>query len=1357
MVQRITKSLGLAALLGLSPLIESQTMNWAPAGPVNTAGRARNMIVDNRDASGNTLFVGSTSSGVFTTTSRGAFWGPLDDQGTIRNISYMAQAPDGTIYAGTGEGFLRTGQKTKAQPGTGLYKLSNSNALTLVVSSAIVGTVINRVAVSPIQSNNIAITTNKGVWISTDGGANFNLASGIIVPTSTVSCGEDVKFDSNGILYCSIGSEIGAATSTSTASKIYKSSDPTLSLFSEITPTASILSDLNYGRIEIGISASNPNIIYASCANKNPDGSAAAAASLKAFYVSYNAGLTWGLIKMGSPQLDPLSNGGTLASGDYAHTLLVDPTNPDQVFFGSYSFYIFTRTRGVAGDSDSSPIGTWTKLGNPYAFNSQIYLHENIHDIKLIGSNPTMVYLVTDAGIYRSLDMTTVSQNLPPSFQPFYKGLVTGQFNSVSIERTPIGANSTSTVSGKKVDPYSGFIGGTGGNGMAYYSGTYNLVTKEVNYLFGDVYNSEYSKILPDAAFASVGDGRIYRSSNVKTSNPVVLNTNKYSGALSKVAPNPETFFNASGGKVNTGTPFKLWEYYGQNPSNPDSMYFYNDTLRFQATFETVSDLTTKTNFTFTAIRPSPYAIIDSIMVRTGTVTVPVTNYANSPAFNTGQDISLKPTNSVVTPTVVTYVIGTGASSTTITHTLVIYSGTNIASTGPVNTATASAPSVTLNTTNYGDVISVTFTAPPFATKTATSSNVNNATYYRVFATVYYKYKAGDVVNVVDNNISTLTNSYTATLPKAMNWRYPAPSYTIAATTNTAIQSPTYILTPGNISSPNPSFVVTPKNPSGVSSFTISTFGTYSLSAIPVTYSLVAITSTAITNPTYVLTPGNVTQTVAAFIVTPTVATVYTITATGSGTAAPESTTVNVASLYSISNSTATQGSPLFIVSPTVTTSYTLTGISSNTLIGANTSTTAGATAAKSTYTFGAAGGVQIAPNNKPMKMANRVSARLAMILNNGSNTGNQEAIVVCKSPLALNDPLSLVRVSQTGCQTDDAGGNPSTATIAVTGKPTLLEWSKNGTEIYYATDANKVYRVSHINEIMDLSPSSFSGKFYSDIFKYTDPIGNSTLNPVSPYRTYLVGTFDKPITSLSVSKDDKTVVVTLNYPTATSSGTSGLVMLSKCADIRKTVNPLTDWERKDNSGFSNVITYCSLMEKGDSKKVFVGTDNGIFYTSDITTGVWTKANNGQLPNVQIFDIKQQVMEHWDCFNSGQIYVATNGRGVWTNNQFYEAHYVGIQEYQNSEWAKEESHLSLFPNPTNGNVNVAFQGLDGESATLQIMDISGRHVRTEDLGVIASGDMVYSFETTGMNAGVYIVNVSSTSGVKRVAKLIVAK
>ena len=151
---------------------------------------------------------------------------------------------------------------------------------------------------------------------------------------------------------------------------------------------------------------------------------------------------------------------------------------------------------------------------------------------------------------------------LPATFQPFYKGLITGQFNSVSIETFPLASNTEATANGSTVTPYSGFIGGTSGNGLTYFSGNYPLATQETNYLGGDVYNSEFSKILPGVALFTNNNGGIYRSSNIKSSDPNIVDVNVYSGVLSAIAPSSSGFSNST--YTSSGSPFKLWENYGQ-------------------------------------------------------------------------------------------------------------------------------------------------------------------------------------------------------------------------------------------------------------------------------------------------------------------------------------------------------------------------------------------------------------------------------------------------------------------------------------------------------------------------------------------------------------------------------------------------------------------------------------------------------------------------------------------------------------------------------------------------------------------------------------------------------------------------
>lgn len=1137
--KKLIKSLSILALSGLTVTMDAQTFNWSPAGPIYTAGRTRNMIVDKADASGNTLYVGSTTSGVFKSTDGGQNWFPLNDQGTVRNISYMSQAQDGTIYVGTGEGFLRPGQAVKAQPGTGLYKLNGIN-LTLVPGSVSTGTFINRIACDPTNAANIAISTNLGVFYSTNSGGTFTAAN-----TGTATgMGQDVKFDGNGNLYFSIGAVAGNSTNSST---VWKSDGPLSgsSLFADKTPVSSLLPNANYGRIELAVAPSNPNVVYASCANKYVNKSSA---TLLGLFVTYDGGANWGNILVGSTQLDPLSNGGSIASGDYSHVILVNPSNQNQLFVGGYRFYSFTRT----GGTDSSPIGTWQTAGSPFAFNSQFYLRENIHDIKIVGGNPTKFYFITDAGIYRSTDLANTS-NLPPSFQPFYKGLITGQFNSVSIDRYPNASNTPTAPNGTTITPYQTYIGGTAGNGLTYFSGNYPLVTKELTYQSGDIFNSEYSKILPKAAYFSSGSGLIFRSADVTTGTDNVVDYIQNTKTQNVLSLNVSTY-NLS------GVPFKLWENLGGGVP-PDSLIFYNDTA---VTRNTIPSLTTTTQFTFNIGRPQPAALIDSIVVRTTTVEIPATPAKVSiPSFSTvaSKTISIKLNQSY------TQASSTATMSAPI-QSLVGYTGA------------ASSFSVILNPATNLDQIYIALAAPLFTSQPASNPSVPNvADYIRIVATVYYKYPANSVIKIVDNSISTLSSTLTTNTPTSgtMSWN------------------------------------------------------------------------------TNVIVNGN-------------------------------------------------------------------------------------------------------SVKNPVLKLAQKTSARLALPF----YSAPLYSIRVSNSPLDLNAPLSFITVSQDKCLTTDATGAPTSNTINIVGKPTVLEWAKSGTYLYYATEAgsvNNVYRVSNITSLIDSTAKGYGGKLHTNVFTFSNTpapptytaTAFATPNPRSPYRTTLLGSFPNKITSISIGATDDNMVLTFDDASPT-----GTLVMSNTNDIRVSNFSNIGFTNKTTPVLSGLKTYCSLQEKSDSKKTFIGTDNGLFFTNDITQGTptWTNAGNNQLPNVQIFDLEQQTLNRWDSYNSGQIYVATNGRGIWTNSSFFVPMVVSVNEIPRSTF---ENNVSLFPNPTNGNVQVMFNGISGESAVISLFDINGRIVKTENLGKLNAGDVNYTFDTSNLTSGIYIVNITGDSGIKRVAKLIVTK
>jgi hypothetical protein len=1143
---KLTGVIALAAVL--SGELKAQTYTWSPAGPVLSAGRSRNMVVDRLNPS--VLYVGSVSSGIFTSTNSASTWIPVNDQDTVRNISYLAQSANGTIFAATGEGFLRQTAKSRAVVGSGLYKLQGSN-LVQVKPASVTGSVITRIACDPNNALNIAIAGSNGLLISTDGGTTFNQAQGAVPVTATALT---VHYDNAGNIYATASASLNSGYGF-IYNKVYKSVGGSLTGFVDITPPASLLPDINFGRIELGISKSNNNVIYASIAKPTTTANVSSA-SLYGFYVSKDGGNNWTLILEGSAQLDPLSNGGSSNSGDYAHCVTVNPLNEDQVYVGSYKFYTWTHTA-----SSSPDVGTWVRYGSEFAFGTPFYLRQNIHDIKIItsGSNVSATYFITDAGVYKSTD------NLF-SFQLFSKGLGTAQYNSIDITRFPKTAKNTVGTQTTLV-PYSGFIAATAGNGVSYFNGNYPSVTSELNYLSDDYFNAVYSKLSPNTAFFTSANSNIWVSPDITTGEPtplivshlgsqcgaaLAITSIDYRGISNGNSTTDETYANNSFNL--TGTPFKLWENLGRPAI--DSAIFFNDSVR--VLIPLTSTVGATTSYTVALIKPQPSAIIDKVVISTFTIAIAT---ATSGSCFANSNVSYT-TNSRATMEFV------GATTPTSLPSSYIL-------TGLTSTVVNSKNKLAIDALNLKDTIMFELPVNPLA---PIATSTANHQFVRVGVTVFYRYKAGAEIQINNVNISNLPFKDSITFASDVMW-------------------------------------------------TFNNAGTNSLSPV----------STA-----------------------------------------------------------------------------------------------------------------------APIKFKMKNNTRMAIL--------NDKGVLVSKRPLNTNDPQKFQIVSSTGALTT----NSSTFTagqMTLTGLPSVLEWAPNGKAIYFVTatlnptPTYKVYKVNVGASMYDFSIEDYKGAYYTGVVfgKRTTsaPFFTYTVNPNSPWRTTLIGTFSERVTNLAVSDDSKTLLVT-TAGQATNSALSKVYVSTPNIDTDNIDNTVVTFTDKTSTGLPLGPVYCALFEMTDNKRVLLGTDRGVYATNDITatTPTWSDAKNNLLPNVQIFDIRQQKMSSWDSYNSGIIYVATNGRGAWLNKNYLTQTVIGVEEH---ETIAKNTGLRVFPNPTNGNVTLSFFAADNESVVINVMDINGRVIKSEATKNIAYGYTDHTLSTDGLGNGVYIINVMSSKGINRVTKLIVSK
>jgi hypothetical protein len=78
---------------------------------------------------------------------------------------------------------------------------------------------------------------------------------------------------------------------------------------------------------------------------------------------------------------------------------------------------------------------------------------------------------------------------------------------------------------------------------------------------------------------------------------------------------------------------------------------------------------------------------------------------------------------------------------------------------------------------------------------------------------------------------------------------------------------------------------------------------------------------------------------------------------------------------------------------------------------------------------------------------------------------------------------------------------------------------------------------------------------------------------------------------------------------------------------------------------------------------------------------------------------------------------------------------------------------SVYPNPTSGLVNVDFTLNSSSDVSLEVIDITGKVVHTNNAGVLANGSNSLSIDANSFQAGIYYVNFL-TNGKKVTRKLI---
>jgi Calx-beta domain/FG-GAP-like repeat len=482
--------------------------SWVSIGPGNIGGRVR--AISPHPVTPNDVMIGSVSGGVWRTTNGGTSWVPLDD--FVPNVAVTCLVRDpfkpNTVYACTGESFFNSA----AIRGLGIFKSLDNGATWDQVASTNPPTggddwyFVNRLAISPTNPQVMLAATIGGVYRTANGGGNWTKVYGAIANTTATRRVLDISFhpsDGNiavlgeGYHFNGVGADGAGAAYSSDGGVSWSRTRLNTSAFT--SPR---------GRVEIAISKSNPNIVYAMVDVNNGE-----------LYKSTNGGLTW------TPNA-PISNPNHLGQGWYDNALWVAPNDPNRIISGGVSM-LMSINGGVS----------WTFVAGD--------VHNDHHALVSDPNYATnfTIYGGNDGGVYRATGLDTAApSNSSPVWTSLNNGLAITQFYGAAGK------------AGGRI------TGGTQDNGSLLWTGSENWVT----FYFGDGGDSAADPIDGNYVYGETQKGGVVRYTQALLPNvPVINGARPICGGILDADC---TFGNNPSPRINFIPPLKL------DPNNSNRM-----------------------------------------------------------------------------------------------------------------------------------------------------------------------------------------------------------------------------------------------------------------------------------------------------------------------------------------------------------------------------------------------------------------------------------------------------------------------------------------------------------------------------------------------------------------------------------------------------------------------------------------------------------------------------------------------------------------------------------------------------------------------------------------------------------------
>jgi photosystem II stability/assembly factor-like uncharacterized protein len=341
-------------------------LRWRSIGPALTSGRVIDFAVDPQNRS--TYYVAAAAGGVWKTENAGSTYQPIFESQGSYSIGCITIDPSNSniVWVGSGE----NNNQRSVGYGDGVYRsldggkswdnmgLKNSEHIGRIIVHPTNSDIVYVAAIGPLWSDG----GDRGVYKTEDGGKTWNLVLKLDDYTGVNDIALDPR-DPN-VLYASafqrrrhVFTYVGGGP----GSTIYKTRDGGKTW----NKSANGLPSVDIGRIGLGISPANPEIIYAIVEAAQGEGG---------FFKSTDRGASWE------------KQSGHATAGNYYCEIVPHPTDPNTV----YSLDTYMAVSHDGGKS-FAPVGEQWK-------------HVDNHALWIDPKDPNYILNGCDGGIYESFN-----------------------------------------------------------------------------------------------------------------------------------------------------------------------------------------------------------------------------------------------------------------------------------------------------------------------------------------------------------------------------------------------------------------------------------------------------------------------------------------------------------------------------------------------------------------------------------------------------------------------------------------------------------------------------------------------------------------------------------------------------------------------------------------------------------------------------------------------------------------------------------------------------------------------------------------------------------------------------------------